>query len=68
MFCSCLNVKAELHSVGWKIPTRESNKCEMKERERERKKVDDDDDEDGDDDNDCMKNGLLGNKIVVRFF
>lgn len=37
-------------------------------RERERKKVDDDDDEDGDDDNDCMKNGLLGNKIVVRFF
>lgn len=37
-------------------------------KERERKKVDDDDDEDGDDDNDCMKNGLLGNKIVVRFF
>lgn len=40
-------------------------------RERKRKKVDDhddDDDEDGDDENDCMKNGLLGNKIVVRFF
>lgn len=38
--------------------------------ERKRKKVDDhdDDDEDGDDENDCMKNGLLGNKIVVRFF
>lgn len=66
------NVKAELHSVGWKIPTRESNKCEKWEREKERMKVDgndDDDDDNGvDEDIDCMQNGLLGNKIVIRFF
>lgn len=29
---------------------------------------DDDDDNGVDEYNDCMQNGLLGNKIVIRFF
>lgn len=31
-------------------------------------KVDGTDDDGVDEDNDCMQNGLLGNKIVIRFF